>query len=231
MRNRRVSTLVTRWWRQLSALPKPALLRRVGLVALAYVVGSIVLAKFTWGSRGPGIVTPFAFAVLFLAAVALMGVAVVHSQDLVDEMEASRPPRVRNRGGFARTVNPMLWTVTAKLRRRFRECRAWVRATLRRELTRESLTRRVRRLAHALSGAPPAGVPPSHAGRLTRPGTARVVAPPRRIDERHRAVRRSRPREEALATLERLRRQRRRRPPRRIASERLSRVKRSGSRS
>jgi hypothetical protein len=211
--------------------PKRVLLRRVGVVALAYVVGSIVLAKFTWGSRGPGIVTPFAFAALFVAAVALMGVALVHSQELVDEMEASRPPRVRNRGGFARKVNPMLWTVTAKLRRLFREWRAWIGPTVHRELTRDAFVRRVRALRHALSGVPPAGVSPAHAGRLTRPGAARLVARPRRIGDRHRAARRSRPREEALATLERLRGQRRRRPTQRIASETVSRRTRSGSRS
>lgn len=156
--------------------PKHVLLRRVGTVAVAYVVGSIVLAKFTWGSRGPGIVTPFAFAALFLAAVALMGVAIVHSQDLVDEMEASNPPELRKRGGFVRAVNPMLSTVNAKLRRALREWRAWVGPRLRRELTRESFDRRIRALARALSGVPPAGVPPSHVGRLTRPGTTRLVA-------------------------------------------------------
>jgi hypothetical protein len=214
MRIRRVSALVSEWWRQLSRVPKRVLLRRIGAVALAGVVGSIVLAKLTWGSSGPGIATPFAFAALFLAAVALMGVAVVHSQDLVDELEASHPPRVRKRGRFARAVNPMLWTATAWFRRAFREWRARVGSALRREATRESLARRIRALASALSGVPSGGVSPAVAGPLARPIAARGEARPRRIDEHHRAVRRSRPREEALATFERLTGQRRARPRR-----------------
>jgi hypothetical protein len=214
MRFRRAYALVTEWWRRLSMLPKHVLLRRVGLVGFIGVVGSIALAKLTWGSSGPGIATPFAFAALFLAAVALMGVAVVHSQDLVDELEASHPPRVRNRGRFARAVNPMLWTVSARLRRASRRWRARVASTLRREVTRESLTRRLRALASALSGVPSGGVSPAAAGSLARPIAQRGEPRPRRIDEHRRAVRRSHPREKALATLERLRGHLRRRPHR-----------------
>ncbi|HYU40167.1 MAG TPA: hypothetical protein VEM59_10075 [Acidimicrobiia bacterium] len=214
MRIGRAHALVTEWWRRLSMLPKHVLLRRVGVLGFVGVVGSIALAKLTWGSSGPGIATPFAFAALFVAAVALMAVAVVHSQDLVDELEASHPPRVRNRGAFARVVNPMLWTASARLRRAFREWRARVASTLRREATRDSLTRRLRAVASALSGVPPGGLSPAAAGSLARPIAARGEPRPRRIDEHHRAVRRSHPREEALAALDRLRGHRRGRPHR-----------------
>lgn len=145
--------------------PKHVLMRRVGAVAVAYVIGSIVVAKLTWGSSGPSIVTPFAFAALFLAAAALTGVAIIHSQDLVDEMEASHPPRVRNRGGFIRSVKPLL----ATFRSAVREWRASAGATLRREVTRGALVRRSRALARSLSGVPPAGVSPAGAGPLARP--------------------------------------------------------------
>jgi hypothetical protein len=208
MRVRSAYSVAIRWWRRRSIAPKHVLMRRVGTVAVAYVIGSIVVAKLTWGSSGPSIVTPFAFAALFLAAVALTGVTIIHSQDLVDEMEASHPPRVRNRGGLARTVRPLL----AALRSAFAEWRASVGSTLRRAATRDALVRRSRALAHSLSGVPPAGVSPAHAGRLTRPVVSTRAPRPRRIDERHRAFRRSRPPDEALATLARLRPQRRARP-------------------
>jgi hypothetical protein len=214
MKIRRVYPLVAERWRRLSMLPKRVLLRRVGAVALVWVVGSIAVAKLTWGSSGPGLATPFAFAALFLAAVALMAVAVVHSQDLVDELEASHPPRVRNRGAFARVVNPMLWTASARLRRAVRDWRARVASTIRREATRDSLTRRIRALASALSGVPSGRLSPVAAGPLARPIAPRAEPRPRRIDEHHRAVRRSHPREEALATLDRLRGHRRGRPER-----------------
>lgn len=177
MRIRRASALVAERWRQLSLLPKRVLLRRVGLVASVCIVGSLVLARFTWGSSGPGIATPFAFAALFLAAVALMGVVVVHSQDLVEELEASHPPQVRDRGRVARAVNPMLWTVSARGRRAFRVWRARVGSTLRREATRESIARRIRDLGSSLSGVPSEGRSPEAGGPLARPRSPHAARP------------------------------------------------------
>jgi hypothetical protein len=165
--------------------PKHVLMRRVGAVAVAYVIGSIVVAKLTWGSGGPSIVTPFAFAALFLAAAALTGVVIIHSQDLVDEMEASHPPRVRNRGGFVRTLKPLL----ATFRSAFREWRASAGATLRREVTRGALVRRGRALARSLSGVPPAGVSPAAAGPLARPIAAPRPSRPVRAAARQQKTR------------------------------------------
>jgi hypothetical protein len=184
MRVRRAYSAVIEGWRRRSMVPKHVLMRRVGAVAVAYVIGSIVVGKLTWGSSGPSIVTPFAFAALFLAAVALTGVAIIHSQDLVDEMEASHPPRVRNRGGFVRSVKPLL----ATFRSAFREWRVSAGSTLRREVTRGALVRRSRALARSLSGVPPAGVSPVGAGRLARPIAAPRASGPVRVGARKRTA-------------------------------------------
>jgi hypothetical protein len=166
---RRAYSAVIGRWRRRSMDPKHVLLRRVKTVAVSYVVGSIVVGRLTWGSHGPGLVTPFAFAALFLAAAALMGIAIIHSQDLVDEMEASNPPELRRRGRFVRVMNPMLSTANAKFRRASREWRARVGRAFRRAASREGLVRSTRALARALSGVPPAGTSPRNAGRLGRP--------------------------------------------------------------
>jgi hypothetical protein len=171
---------VIAWWHRQSSHAKKQLLIRTGAVAVGVVVGSMIVAKFTWGSRGPGLVTPLAFAGLFLAAAILFVLAVLSSEELVDEMESSRPPRVRQRGVYPREI-----------RRRARFARrslgawlAWVGPKLRRQLTRASVTGLRRGLVDAMKGVPPPGTPPPPAGPLARP-----IAASHRADRRMRLVR------------------------------------------
>jgi hypothetical protein len=156
---------VVAWWRRQSSHVKRRLLIRTGAVALGVVAGSIIVAKLTWGSRGPGLVTPFAFAGLFLAAAILFVLAVLSSEELVDEMESSHPPRVRRRGVYQRAMRR-----NARIARRsFAVWLAWVGPTLRRHVTRASVTQGLRGIVDALSGVPPAGTSVRHAGPLARP--------------------------------------------------------------
>lgn len=111
-------------------------------VALVAVIGSVALAKATAGARGaPELATPFAFLVLFLAAITLLAVAVVSSQRLVDEMDAAHPFKVRNRGALFRLVKRVCRRLFALAGR---VSRAWLRwlsaaiAVLWRELQRFS---------------------------------------------------------------------------------------------
>jgi hypothetical protein len=208
MRDGMVGTAV-KWWRRWSAEPgKVARRRRTGVMALVVVVGCIVVAKLLWGTTGPGIATPFAFFVLFVAAVTLLAVTIIHSEELVDELEASHPPRVRNRGGLARTIAALDRVLVAWLSR--------AGPALRREMRRDSLVRRSRALADALSGIPPSGVSLANAGPLARPAARRPSAPVR-IGAHHRTARQTHSAHgQALATLDQLRRQRRRRREERI---------------
>jgi hypothetical protein len=171
---------VIAWWHRHSAHAKKQLLIRTGAVAVGVVVGSIIVAKLTWGSRGPGLATPLAFAGLFLAAAILFVLAVLSSEELVDEMESSRPPRVRERGVYPREI-----------RRRARFARrslaawlGWVRPRLRRALTRDSIAQWGRDVIRALRGVPPPGTPPVKAGPLARP-----IAASHRADRRLRLIR------------------------------------------
>jgi uncharacterized membrane protein YfcA len=177
------------WWRRQSAYAKKRLLIRMGAVAIGVVVGSIFVAKLTWGRRGPGLITPFAFAGLFLAAAILFVLTVVQSEELVDELESSRPPRVRRRGVYPRAMRRF----ARASRRSFVVWLSWVGATLRREVTRESIARWGHGLVDALRGVPPAGTPAPRAGPLVRPRPVHggVTAEPNRRRARARPGRRA----------------------------------------
>lgn len=197
---------IVAWWRRQGAdRKKRVLLPRLAAASLAVVVGSIVVAKFAWGTNGPSIVTPFAFAGLFFAAVILFAIAITSCEEFVDELEASRPPRVRKRGVVPRALRRGI----AALGRALLVWLVWVGTALRREVTRKSAAQRWRDLVNSLSGVPPAGVTADHAGPLARPVDASRAAPAER-DAHGRTPRRTRPvRRDALSTLERLYRQHR----------------------
>jgi hypothetical protein len=164
---------VIAWWHRQSAYAKKQLLIRTGAVAVGVVIGSIIVAKLTWGSRGPGLVTPLAFVGLFLAAAILFVLAVLSSEELVDEMEASRPPRVRQRGVYPREIRRQ----ARFARRSLAAWLAWVGPKLRRALTRESIAQWGRDVIRALRGVPPPGTPPVKAGPLARPVRRRRSLP------------------------------------------------------
>jgi hypothetical protein len=199
---------VADWWGRHNAASKKRIMLQAGAVALGAVVGSIVVAKLTWGTRGPGLVTPFAFFGLFVAAVILFALAVVSSEELVDELEASHPPRVRKRG----VVPLALRRAIAAVGRAVLAWLLWIGLALRREMAPETMSHRWRALAEALSGVPPDGVSVTHAGPLARP----APRPSRSaLDTSHRAPRRSLPSgRDAFNRLEQLYRRhlRRRRP-------------------
>jgi hypothetical protein len=203
---------VADWWRRHTAASKKRLTLQAGAVALGVVVCSILVAKFTWGASVPGLVTPLAFFGLFVAAVILFALAVVSSEELVDELEAGHPPRVRKRG----VVPAGLRLAIAAVGRALLAWLRWIGLALRRAMTREGVTKRWGVLAEALSGVPPTGAFPVHAGALAVP-----VTPPSRahVDEPLRAPRRSLPSgRDALNRLERL--YRRHRPRRQTRAER-----------
>jgi hypothetical protein len=204
---------VADWWRRHSAAARKRIMLQAGAVALGVVVGSIVVAKLTWGTSGPGLATPVAFFGLFVAAVILFALAVASSDELVEELEASHPPRVRKRGVVPRALRQWIAALG-------RAVLAWLLSigwALRREMKRERMAQQWRVLAEALSGVPPRGAFPVHAGSLAVP-----VTPPSRaeVDEPLRAPRRSLPSgRDALSRLEQLyRRHLQRRQP---ATERV----------
>jgi uncharacterized RDD family membrane protein YckC len=198
------------WWRRHSAASKKRLMLKAGAVALGVVVGSIVVAKLTWGTTGPGLVTPLAFFGLFVAAVILFALAVVSSEELVDELESSHPPRVRKRGVVPRALRRVIAALG-------RAVLAWllrIGLAIRRAMTPERLAHRLRALADALSGVPPVGVSATHAGPLARPAPRRAAVPPLHVPRRSLPTGR-----DALNRLERL--YRRHLPRRRSGPERV----------
>lgn len=204
---------VADWWRRHSAASRKRIMLQAGAVALGVVVGSIVVAKLTWGTSGPGLVTPVAFFGLFVAAVILFALAVASSEELVDELEASHPPRIRKRGVVPRALRQGIAALG-------RAVLAWLLSigwALRREMTPERMAQQWRALTEALSGVPPAGVSPTHAGPLARPAPR---PSPAELDTNHRVPHRSLPTgRDALNRLEQLyRRHLQRRQP---AAERV----------
>ena len=200
---------VADWWGRRSRAAQKRLMIQAGAVALGVIVGFLVVAKLTWGASGPGLVTPFAFFGLFLAAVILFAVTVASSEELVDELEASRPPRVRKRGVVPRAVRQAIAAFG-------RAVLAWlmrIGLSIRRAIAREHIARRWRVLAEALSGVPPAGVYALHAGPLAQPAPRSTA-----VDEPLPGPRRSLP--SGRDALDRLERLYRRRPQRRVSRPR-----------
>lgn len=160
-------------------------LRRTGAVSCGVVIGSLVLARViaTTGSR---LLVALVFIVFVVAAVTLFAVVIAWCQE-VDEIGAADPVRVTNRGVIAGTMRRLWRNVAASAQR---ASRVWLSsaasivtglasrlaqivAALRREVTRDAVTRWVRAAAVALSGIPPPQVsPPAGAGRLARPRAA-----------------------------------------------------------
>src|SRR5918994_4515088 len=130
---RRIALMGARWWYRWSASPGyRARVRRTTVVALVVVVCSIVVPKLSWGTSGPSLATPFAFAALFFGALALLVVAIVGCDEFVDELEGSHPTRVRTRAGFVRNAQRIIRLLAAGINA--------VDDALIRNVTRESVT-------------------------------------------------------------------------------------------
>jgi hypothetical protein len=168
---RRVVLVCSRWWYKWTTTPGyRARVRRTTLTAVVVVVLSIVVAKLLWGNRGPGFFSPLVYAALFFAAAILFAVTILSSDEFVDELEASHPPRVRNRAGFVRHAKRTLRVLSAGIKS--------VDAMLTRTLTRESIARWSSAIGEVLCGIPPVGATPAGAGPLGRPVPAPSPAPP-----------------------------------------------------
>ena len=165
---RRVVLVGAQWWDKWTTTPGYRVrVRRTTVTAVVVVILSIVVAKFLWGASGPGFFTPLVYAALFFAAAILFAVTILSSDEFVDELEASHPPRVRNRAGFVRHAKRTVRVLSAGFKS--------VDALLTRNLTRESIARWSRAAGVVLGGVPPAGAAPTGAGPLGRPVPA---APP-----------------------------------------------------
>jgi len=157
------------WWRRSVADPEKRDFRRIGLVAFGVVGASVVLARLTQDTAAAGAIRALAITLFALAAIALLGVVILMGEEVVDEMDASEPMRAQHGGAYGPRI-------TRFLRETRHETWAWVTSIpgkvrgLRRELTRESLSRMAATSVEALGGVPPpdAGPPPG-AGRLARP--------------------------------------------------------------
>jgi hypothetical protein len=156
------------WWRRCHADPEKRAFRRIGLVSFGVVGASVILAKVTQDTPVAGVVRALAITMFGLAAIALLGVVIMMGEEVVGEMDATDPTRVRRGGAYG-----------PRIKRFFRDAgsqsRAWVRSlparvvALRHGFTRDSLARFAVASADALGGVPPAGVaPPRGAGRLAR---------------------------------------------------------------
>ena len=157
------------WWRQAAGDPEKRDLRRIGLVAFGVVGASVVLARLTQDTAAARAIRALAITLFALAAIALLGVVILMGEEVVHEMDASDPMRARHGGAYGPRIARFL-------REAPRECWAWIASIpgkvrgLRRQLTRESLSRMATTSVEALGGVPPpdAGPPPG-AGRLARP--------------------------------------------------------------
>jgi hypothetical protein len=184
-------------------------LRLTAVVAFGAVIGSVVLAKATWGETGrPGIATPLAFMVLFVATITLLAIVIVMCQRLVDEMDAQHPLRVRKRGVVLRGIKALLRGSFALAARASRAWLDWVTSVfvlLRREVTREAVEQWAHDTVIAFSGVPPAGVsPPRYAGRLARPDPSQEPKPTRTRTHHRRPARSGESLRSPLTTLARL---------------------------
>jgi hypothetical protein len=169
------------WWRRNHADPERRAFRRIGIISFGVVGLSVVLAKLVQDTPVAGVVRALAITMFGLAAIALLGVAIVMGEDVVDEMDATDPMRARHGGAYGPRIKQ-------SLRDARRGTREWIvslphkiaslpgkLADLRHDLTRESFSRLATASAHALGGIPPADVgPPRGAGRLARP----IATPP-----------------------------------------------------
>jgi hypothetical protein len=156
------------WWRRCHADPEKRAFRRIGLVSFGVVGASVILAKVTQDTPVAGVVRALAITMFGLAAIALLAVVIMMGEEVVGEMDATDPTRVRRGGAYG-----------PRIKRFFRDAgsqsRVWVRSlparvvALRHGFTRDSLARFAVASIDALGGVPPAGVaPPRGAGRLAR---------------------------------------------------------------
>jgi hypothetical protein len=191
---RRVVLVSSQWWGKWTTTPGyRARVRRTTVTAVVVVIFSIVVAKLLWGDSGPGFFTPLVYAALFFAATILFAVAILSSDEFVDELEASHPPRVRNRAGFFRHAKRTIRVLSAGIKS--------IDAMLSRKLTRESITRWSHAAGLVLYGVPPAGAVPRGAGQLARPVATPPPVPAPVAAGRTTERRRRRPRRGLLASL------------------------------
>ena len=164
---RRVVLEASKWWDKWTTTPGYRVrVRRTTVAAVVVVILSIIVAKLLWGASGPGFFTPLVYAALFFAAAILFAVTILSSDEFVDELEASHPPRVRNRAGFVRHAKRTVRVLSAGIKS--------LDAMVTRNVTRESIARWRSAVGVVLGGVPPAGAVPTGAGPLGR----RVPAAP-----------------------------------------------------
>lgn len=157
------------WWRRAQADPERRDFRRIGLIAFGVVGASVVLARLTQDTAAAGAIRALAITLFGLAAIALLVVVLVMGEDVVDEMDASDPMRARHGGAYGPRIKRFLRDTRSA-------SKAWIVSIpggirgLRRNLTRESLSRLAAASVETLGGVPPADAgPPPGAGRLARP--------------------------------------------------------------
>ena len=157
------------WWRRSHADPHKRDFRRAGLIAFGAVALSVLLARLTQDTAAAGAIRALAITVFALAAIALLGVVILMGEEVVEEMDAADPMRAQRGGAYGPRIKRFLRDAP-------RETAAWIAAIpgkiggLRRDVTRESLSRMANASMTALSGVPPADAgPPPGAGRLARP--------------------------------------------------------------
>ena len=157
------------WWRRAHADPGRRDFRRIGLVAFGVVGVSVVLARLTQDTAVAGLIRALAITLFGLAAIALLGVVIMMGEDVVEEMDASDPMRARHGGAYGPRIKRFLRDARSA-------SKAWIVSIprrirgLRRDLTRESLSRLAASSVEALGGVPPTDAgPPPGAGRLARP--------------------------------------------------------------
>jgi hypothetical protein len=155
-------------WRQLRAWLTRERLPRIGIVAVAAVAGSIVLARVTQSTAVAGLVRALTITVFGLAAITLLAVVIFRGDEVVDDLDATDPMRVREGGALGPKIKRFFQLVR-------RTTRAWLSSVwasivgMRRDLTRQSVVRFAHASVVTLGGVPPADVPPPRgAGHLAR---------------------------------------------------------------
>jgi hypothetical protein len=155
-------------WRQLRAWLTRERLPRIGIVAVAAVAGSVVLAKVTQGTAVAGLVRALTITVFGLAAITLLAVVIFRGEEVVDDLDATDPMRARDGGALGPRIKRFLRLARSTTR-------AWLSSVgasivgLRRDLTRQSVARFAHASVVTLGGVPPADVPPPRsAGHLAR---------------------------------------------------------------
>ena len=168
-RGRSLRARALAWWQRSHADPEKRAFRRIGVISFGVVGGSVVLAKISQDAPAAGPIRAFAVAMFGLGAITMLGVVVLMGEEMVEAMDASDPMRASHGGAYGPRLKRFLRDARHNARTWFTSLPSNV-ASLRHELTRESLARFTAASGTALGGIPPADIPPPRsAGRLARP--------------------------------------------------------------